>query len=798
MSSKTRYLTSPLTAAIAAALYPGPEAAAQEQEQEGERILEEVIVTATRREVSLQDLPQSVQAFTNEDIIRNAFTNFNDVANAIPSMTLIQDMPGRNSVKFRGSSTGTGEYYTASTAAIYFDETPLTFNSQQLWPAMVDIARIEALPGPQGTVFGSSSLAGTIRVITNPPDPNEFSGEVYGEYFATDGGSGSWAMSGHINIPLISDTLALRLVAHHRDEGGWIDNVFGKAFVRPNQNRFSSSPNNRHLLENDWNDYSLSGGRAALLWNINDNWRTVVSLITENNEADGSWGEDTSLGDDEVALFHKEFRDDEWWNASLLITGDLGFASLVSSTTYLDREIVYEWENMVYEQWKDSFWGVYYGFVLYNTEYTYGWIFNDQTQDRFSQEIRLTSTSDSRFQWMVGGFYEDINDQWYFGAANPDLLDTVHWYYANYWAYYYNYYGYPVEYPIAPTIVGYSNTLDRTFEQLAFFGEVSYQITDDLTVTAGARWFQFDWDDFKQNQFPEGFPPWGMMDTDGAYISSSSTDDTAFKFSLDYHVNDSVMVYGLFSQGFRNGGENSLRAARSGLIPLEFGPDFMDNYELGMKSSFLGNRMQLNVTYFNMEWTDRQFNESAGVWYLNGNVNAGDTEQEGIELDLAWQATDDLRIEANVTWLDAQAKTRFRFPSGLIIRPGDDLPNAPDLGYWVAVDYTFPWRPFDGVLWGRIDYAFQDEWWDGTSGAIEQDPKDLIPDWNNTNLQVGLALPDNWTITAFVNNLTNEERTNSRQDNSYASDWFGTSSHRLIEFQARPRHYGMSVRKAFR
>lgn len=802
MPNRPDLLRHPLAAAIATAILSSQYAAAQEPEEREDRRLEEVIVTAQRREMSLQDLPQSIQAFTTEEIVRNAFTDFTDVSNAIPSLTLIQDTPGRNSIKFRGASTGTGEYYTASTAAIYFDETPLTFNSQQLWPAMVDIARIESLPGPQGTLFGSSSLAGTIRVITNKPDPNEWSGEIYSEFYATDGGSGSWGVNGHINIPLISDTLALRIVAHSRKDGGWIDNVFGETYVVPDQSRFSSKPTNQHLVEDDFNEFNLYGGRASLLWNINEDWETTLAFITETNEADGSWAEDIAFPDDQIALFHDDFRDDEWWNTSLTIKGDLGFAELVSSSTFLDREITYEWDNMVYEQFKDATFGAYY--PLYNSAYTYGWVFNDQTQDRFSQEIRLSSLSDSRFQWMIGGFYEQIDDAWFFGAKNPDLPLADQpgeiMYYANYWAYYYNYYGYDVQYPLPVTDIGYSSKLDRTFEQMAFFGEVTYELTDAVSVTAGARWFEFKEDMWHQYQFPQGLPPWGTFDAQGVFTSDSSFDDWAFKISTQYDFTDDVMVYALFSQGFRAGGENSPRAFNTGLVPRFYKPDFMNNYELGLKSVLLDNSLQLNVTLFHMEWEDRQFAEVGGgalPWWLRGIINAGETITDGVELSTHWAITNNLSIQGNLTYLDAEADSAYVFLSGLTLQPGDPLPHSPEWAYWVAADYTLPWRPFDGELWTRVDYAYGDEWWDSTSGAIERDPEDLIPDWNNLNLQFGLNLVNDWTVTAFINNLTDERRVTTRLSGS-ESAYFGFTYNETWEYRVRPRNYGISLRKRFR
>jgi iron complex outermembrane receptor protein len=293
---------------------------------------------------------------------------------------------------------------------------------------------------------------------------------------------------------------------------------------------------------------------------------------------------------------------------------------------------------------------------------------------------------------------------------------------------------------------------------------------------------------------------WGSFDTGGTVFSDSTNDDWAFKLSTQYDVTDEIMVYALFSQGFRPGGQNSFRAANTGLVPATYGPDFMDNYELGTKSLLFNGSLQLNVTLFHMEWDDRQFAQVGSgdlPWWLRGTVNAGKTTTDGVEVSFLWQATQSLQFEGNVTYLDAQADSTFEFLDGNVLQPGDPLPNAPEWGWWVAADYTFPWRPWDGQLWGRVDYAYGDEWWDSTSGAIERDPIDLIPDWSNVNLQLGLSLPNDWTLTAFVNNLTNERRVTTRLSGT-ESAWFGVPYYETWEFQVRPRHYGFSVRKAFR
>jgi len=193
----------PLTAAICAVLNPAYSAIAQEAPEASR--LEPVIVTATRREVNLQEVSQSVTALSTEDIAKQAFQSLDDVAGALPSVTLVNAIPGRNDIIMRGISTGTGEYYTESQVSVYLDDQPMTASSQQVDVRLIDIERVEVLPGPQGTLFGSSSQSGTIRYVTNKPDPSGYSSQVDVEIGTTKGGEESYDISGHVNIPLSAD-----------------------------------------------------------------------------------------------------------------------------------------------------------------------------------------------------------------------------------------------------------------------------------------------------------------------------------------------------------------------------------------------------------------------------------------------------------------------------------------------------------------------------------------------------------------------------------------------------------------
>ncbi len=434
----------PLAAAIVGALHPGASAQAQvpPMSDEDELGIETVIVTATKRSINLQDVPQSITAFSNADIAKMDFKSMEDYMKAIPSASLVNSMPGRNSLSMRGISTGSNEYRTDSQVAVYLDEQPITSISQQPEVRMVDIARLEALPGPQGTLFGSSSQSGTLRIITNQPNFEGFSGQAEGALSATNGGAPSYEGNGVLNIPVVDDKLAIRLVGFYSHDGGYVDNVLGDT-ISGNPGAYESPLTNVAVAQNNQNTYDEWGGRVVALWQISDKWQSNISYIMQNSKADGTWETDPYLGDYNVTRFFDEFRDDKWWQASINFNGDLGFAEFVSTTSYFDRTSSYEWDNQVYNQWQTSYYGIYNGFLPYDFQYEFGTIFNFQTQKRFAQEFRLTSQSESKLQWMVGAFYDEVKDAWNYGSQIDALTQTTAWDAINNgWEYTYNGYTY--------------------------------------------------------------------------------------------------------------------------------------------------------------------------------------------------------------------------------------------------------------------------------------------------------------------------------------------------------------------
>ena len=324
-SEKSNLKLKLLSASIIAALYPVMPALAQDAT---ELVLEEVIVSATKRDVNMQDLPQSIESFNMDQMQTMGMYNMSDALKAIPSMSTVTTSPGRNEVVFRGVSTGSGEWRTDSSSAVYLGDIPMTSATQAVDPRMVDILRVEALPGPQGTLFGSSSQSGAFRIIPNSADHSGGYGQVRlgGTYMAE--GDPGYTLEGWANIPLIADTLSMRIALFDVKTGGYIDNIYGT-------NIFTDD-DNADVVEDDFNTWKQTGGRLSLLWSVSDSWDIEGMFMSQDQRSEGDPLSDPNaegVDDLEIVRFHKDWREDNWWIGALAITGDLGFAEFKSITS---------------------------------------------------------------------------------------------------------------------------------------------------------------------------------------------------------------------------------------------------------------------------------------------------------------------------------------------------------------------------------------------------------------------------------------------------------------------------------
>ena len=778
------------------------------------KALEEIIVTATKREVNMQNVAQSISALSSDDLKKMRAIDMKGVINAFSGVSMVTSQPQQNEITMRGLTSGTGEWYSDSQVAVYLDEQPMTTASQQVNIRGVDMERIESLQGPQGTMYGSSSQAGTIRYISNKPNHNGISGQLETSYGFTEGGDDSYDLNGHLNIPLIDDQLAMRVVAYQSRDGGYVDNLYGQSL--------SGNFDNADLVggvggvDKNQNEASIAGGRIAFLWEMADDWSGLLTVVGEQSKYDGHWDTDPSLGDHKITAFADDQSDSKWYSAAFNLTGDLGFAELSATVTHLERDISYLHDQNVYNQYKDRTYHTVDAAYpsRYDTDYNRSLWFNEQNQERDALEIRLASLGDSRLSWVAGVFYEDVYDEWYAGTVHENLADTAS---AAAASAYVAYNQLEAEYLSDPN-VSYGNIFERTVQQTALFAEVSYDISDHFALRVGSRWSEYKRDTSDAYYYP--------FKLDESENTRSKIDDSIYKVALQYQIDDDRMVYALYSQGFRLGGQNAPRAVASGFVNQTYDSDTLDNYELGIKSQWFDNRLQVNSQLFHMVWSDYQTNISGDDnWYDHGTVNAGDAEVTGLELDIALQASENLKIKANVFFARPEFKDDIVYSAapdqqaflpngdenpnfdGYDIEAGMRMPNSPKYKGWLSINYDIP-DLFGGDAWVYFETSYQAESWneiyniprkdDDNDGDNDGVTEGLSKPYSVSSLSFGVDMPNDLSVTLLLDNVFDKATsTYVSTGNNDNADAFGDSRWHNTQSFERPRTFWVTLRKDF-
>ncbi len=537
--------------AVLLALSAGAVAANANAQEQSARGIEEITVTATKREESLQDVPIAVTALTGETMEQLGITNFADYVLQLPGVTAGGSGPGQNTIYIRGVASTTPNLTTAGVAglapnvAFYLDEQPLAQPGRNLDVYAADMQRIEVLSGPQGTLFGSSSQAGTVRLITNKPQGGEMYGNVkVGAGTITDGDISS-NIEVMLNVP-VSDTFALRGVFYADNQGGWIDNVAGtrdasqsarfrpEGTVRDNGVPVSAeragfqstadltnvtflNADNTALVEDDFNETTYTGGRISAMWDFNDNWNALVSYQHQEIESDGVFFADPSVGDLKVERFSPDSIQDDFDNISWTLTGLIGELEVVYTGAFTDRDT-----DQIIDYTDYLFVGQYLPYYICDGSVTYPgaagptgtcqapnlFVASTTKTEVSSHEIRIATDSSNAFRVTAGAFYQDlelkeVNDFTYPGSLNAISFDGVTT-------------GFGPNYPLTNTAVtgvvgnaaaGYfsdpgpfpagvifRNDVKRTDEQLGIFGEASFDFSDEWSVTVGARYYDIEVD----------------------------------------------------------------------------------------------------------------------------------------------------------------------------------------------------------------------------------------------------------------------------------------------------------------
>jgi len=853
-------------AAVAAAVGAGP--ALAQEESIG---IEEITVTATKRgEVSIMDLAGSIQAFGTEAIREQGLTDMESYTKLTPTLTYFGNSTGQGKVFIRGIADAPDTFIVSQSSAVYLDEQPIT-QGAAVDPRLVDIERVEVLSGPQGTLFGSSSQSGTLRIVTNKPDPTKFEAFADATLKGMSEGDNSFDISGMVNIPLVEDSFALRLVGFSATEGGFIDNVEGTTgnCEALGKCAIGGPQINSDAAKDDWNKTTITGGRVSAKWFVTDNWNATFGLATQTTDADAENTYDPTIGDLELIAFNADTFEDDWTQYSLTVEGNItDNLSFTSASAYFTRDTKYTQDTTEYAAYFGSF--CYYFTATYNiycfqpagAYYWYndpiGSLTNDQQNTNFTQEFRLAYTGD-KVDWVVGAFYEDRHEEWDFntevtnqggyGASqgfdnwtrpHSEFLRPTFYTGPNYYnAYSCGAYAGPVGYYYCITDGwGVSNAVasdtwwfsgdDTDWETLAAFGEATFHLNDKWSFTAGARWFEVDQSKQYTVQQPFGRvtpatqdlngdgvdnhgcivadAPCNPLDSDnpaddGINRINSKDDDTAIKLSLQYSPNEDLMFYGLYSEGFRAGGVNRNRGAPK--LPQAYGADFLENYEVGMKGTFAGGRMNVSVIAFFQDWVDYQLEvvdpsntpcaidptPPCGQPWQKGVLNAGSAHSDGVEISIEAMPTDQFQLRVNATFLESELDDEV--PGVDAVGKGSKLPFAPELKASLFAQYNWPMNVM-GSEEGFFQFQFSH-----TGKSLNQvqafvggpTPQITQEAYNWSSVRLGLT-SGSWEANIFINNLT-DERGQLYHDVSDFEPFFGRQRTSVI----RPREYGIRFTK---
>lgn len=760
----------------------------------------DIIVTATRREETVLDVPLSIAAYSQDTLDQKGIRNVEDLARNTPGVTLSQGFSGIRYIAIRGLQSSVG----ATMTGIYIDDTPIHIRSLVLMsfasPALYDLERVEILRGPQGTLFGSSAMGGAVRFITAKPTLDKFTGNARAELAFTEGGDPSYEMGAAVGGPIIEDKLGFRASAYYRRDGGYIDRV---PFYSTRGTAEKNSNSNRTMVFN-----------GSLLWKPTEDISITPSIFYQKNNRDDQstyWtygngstraqpprfqsGEGiASKGEDEFKLYQVK---GEW---------DMGPVSLISNTAFVDRRnqarddgtayILDIFDNVLNGLGNDPVFGsnlpvrgIYDAFaqaaggntaqIGFDTQSpgrpggpNCGECFvllSDQVQRSFTQELRLQSNDpDARIKYVFGAFYQnsrqrardgDLNYSPYdnylypssYHAASPVALPSPLDFLAGI---------YPTIFPLGPDgTTGYGQTriVDKN---LGFFGSIDFEIIENLTLTAGARWSRLEFE-----SQAETFDAVTDVTTTGPVLRSVEKPFTP-KFGLTYQANPNLMIYASAAKGFRSGGVNTsaadvdpscllgLEKIGYSTIPATYKSDSVWSYELGAKGR-VGNFATFAASAFQTDWSGVQRSRQIEGCVALFTDNFGKARARGLEAQITVFPVTGLTLDANIGYVDGTQRQTIFVPgtTNTVTRAGDRF-TAPWTVNLTGM-YETPLGPDDLTGYGTVQWTYKSGF-SVKPGNVGFNPiLGTTDSQNNLNARLGIRTGEGLDVSLFVNNLTN-------------------------------------------
>jgi outer membrane receptor protein involved in Fe transport len=754
--------------------------------------LQEIVVTARKRQENLQDVPINIDVFSKKDLQNLAINTMDDYLQKTPSISYISTGPGTQLFVMRGVSDGSNPNYSnTSSTGFFVDDMSMNDSGSQPDLHLYDIERIEILNGPQGTTFGAEAMSGAIRYITNKPDLHIVSAGIDFDGGQIQNAQQNWTYEGFVNVPLIAGVLGLRASAFSDSEGGFIDNeLTTRAWVN------GAVSTNAQWAHKDYNRENVEGGRVALKLQLPRQWSALLTYGFQRQNTHGAWDEDPTLAPRTVSRFGPESDLFETNMLDFHVEGDVGIADLVLASTYWNQERR-QWDE--YSQYEQNYnGGTQEGFTCLTDPY-YSQLLSPgsppaaysgcnpalqyysyhDNPEQWSNELRLVSKEGGRLHWLTGLYWQKSVDR-NFGSSYymPGLQ-----YGGDAFQYELQYYG--LTQRTMPPGVWYAYTETSDILETTEFANINFDVTDKLNVEVGVSHFH-DNESYDTPILGFAYGPNSPSD----YSSTSHKWDG--KAGVSYKLSHQAMVYADWSQGFRPGGSNTGLPSdcyASG-VTQSYNPDTLNNYELGWKTTSLGHRLLWDGAAYYMDWKDLQaLIYDASVCPSSAyNINVGEARIYGAESNIDFVINDNWSLQASADYTDASVISAASPNYESYV--GERLPFAPYFNWSWNARYE---RPLSRALHGylQFDMAHKGDMYNGLNPDDENSglPRILQPPYTIMNLRVGVHPTDSerWLVELYCTNLTDKN----------AIVYSNTGNFDLRETTNEPRVFGVRLSYRF-
>ena len=731
------------------------------QAQEESPGLSELIITAQKRSSTVQQTPISISAVGAEELEARGMVDFSVLAAATPNVSLKSEGPGQTEIELRGMASSGGN---SPTVGFYLDDTPLTAPASAqngkvvINPDLYDLARIEVLRGPQGTLYGSGSMGGTVRLITNQPDNASYHASAQSILSGTEGGGFNHKDNLMVNLPLVQDKLALRIVGSENFTSGWIDRVVSNSLPLVSADGSTRGAVQNAPVAKDYkgsNAQQTYGARVTLEWKPTDSLTITPSFLYQSSHQDGIGAFDSTPG---TMAHYQPFDIAEPLTDRIAIyglTANYAFPTfdVTSVTSYWTRFSTQTEDGS--ENFNSPTTDVTYAanYGLANPGYYgpngSGQVFGHESDpsSQFSEELRFASIGDGPLQWVGGVFFSNFRSVWNFQGRTPNAgsymdigtfapATTQDWFDA------------------------YSPT---QMIQYAVFGEGTYALTSALKATIGLRWYAYDY------RYSSTISGWGTaygaaVPAETGLISQYAAGVNP-KFNLSYDIANDLMGYVTVARGARPGGGNALYPTTGpywsavfapynfadGKWPTSYKPDSVWSYELGEKARFFDRRLTINSSVYYEDWQNIQLEATPGDWPENINGNHAALYGGEIEAKAVLGAGLTASAGAGFTHVNLDAGPHWQ------IVPKGKLPDVAPVTFDLSLSYMKPITDKyaltalieNSYVGQRSSIAFP-------IGYTTNSAYVPLPAYDLTNIRAGVTSDDGWSASLFVNNLFNK------------------------------------------